>query len=380
MINEDILNLLDNDGKLLYVLKMLGPLRFEEIVNVMNPYETFQEERQKKRGRKPKNVEKEDLWKGGLGHRSRHQMSRGTVSRHLKRLKDPNINYVTQISELDQETMRNVQKYTLTPRGRGFINKIIKEEDSPVRPDLYGMIYHKITEFYKERGFEKQTTLTDIINMIGRIDQEKFFRLPQTDDMYNTLFFIFQNMLEKSINKDSLSFFELDNFSQTYNVSKKQIEANLEKILEADLGYYQIDWENTYLFFQKKDPIGSIIFSYIQNSIESEIIKRSLDVKNLRDFKDIAKDVSENLVDSNLIRPHLQLYLQRFLNCLLILYTIDRGLTRTELVEFWPEFKKLLSKKEGIDLSITIFGPATEYRKLEELTKFIPLPQTDSEA
>ncbi len=370
MINEDLLSILDNDGKLLYALKVAGPLRFEEIVSIMNPYEKYQLENPIKNAQKSKNKENK---KGNsslgrsksLGYRRKHFMSRGTISRHLKSLKQPNINYITQVSQLERNTLRNVQKYTLTPRGRGFINQLIKQEEPSVRPDLFGMIYRKITDFFKSRGFEESLYLPRIINMIARIDQAKFFKLPQTDEMYYTWLFIFQNTLEYSIDSDNLLYFELDNFSQTYKVSKIQILANLEKILEAELGYYRMKWKEDMLFFQKEDQFGVLLFNLIQNAIESEIIKTTLELGNRETFQRLALAISERLINLRFLRPHLKKSAQKLVFALLVLAALNRGLNRTDLIDYWPEFNDLLSFPRGIELSKTIFGITTEFRKIQ---------------
>ncbi len=125
MLNEDVLRLLDNDGKLLYLLFEMGPQRFEEIVDFLNPFEKL--EKSKSPNSSPSKGKKTTQKKN-----PKYFMSRGTISKRLKYLKDPSRKFIDQFSEMDPLTNRNVQKYQITDKGKAFLTQLIKTEQISV--------------------------------------------------------------------------------------------------------------------------------------------------------------------------------------------------------------------------------------------------------
>ena len=363
MIREDVLKFLDNPGKLLYLLREEGSMQFKDFISILNPYESYNKEVP---ATSPHNVPK---WKKG-SVRPLQFMSRGTIAKHLRDLKAPRLGYITQLAEYEEVKDRTVMKYTLTPQGQMYINSILKEEESPVRPDQFGLIYNSITSFFQERGLDEETNLPRIITMIARIDQAKFFKLPQTSDLFNTLFYIFQNMLEFSLDEGKLYFINLDIFCEAYNLSKIAILYNLELILKAELGFYRVPWENQ-LFFQKRDLIGGVLFNLIQNALEPELIRKSLCITPAPTFSSMAETIGKRLVQLQLIRPQLQLAFQVLGESLLIVTGLDRGFTRMDIADYWPPFHDLLQDKNGLDFTKKLFRPISEYEKITLLQKFL---------
>lgn len=176
MINEDILRILDTNGKLLYLLLEEGSQRFEEIVETLNPFEKMKKYKPNPNSKLPKSQTQT------APHTNpKVFMSRGTISKRLKYLKDPNRKYIEQISELDVTTNRTILKYQITATGKAFLTQLIRTEQVSVRPDQFEPIYAHITEFFQRIGVDPDLYLPQLIKMIARIDPAKLFQLPQTD-------------------------------------------------------------------------------------------------------------------------------------------------------------------------------------------------------
>lgn len=372
MLNEDILRLLDNNGKLLYLLMEEGALRFEEIVQMLNPNEKLQRDLAKFKA-KPVPENQKNI---PLKNKPRHFMSRGTIAKHLKYLRDPARKYITQESELDPQTQRNTLKYIITDIGKAYLTQLIKTEQMPVRPDQFGLFYQHITDFFMNKiGLEEDLYLPQVIAMVARIDQMRFFQLPQTDELFYALFYIFQNTLELSIGADKVKFLDKIRFCEISKLSKAQIDYNVEKILIADLGFCRFPWrendkmDEVDLFIHRNDLIGAVIFNQIQNEIEREIVKRSIKLNEITLFQDMALKIIETLMQLRLIRPSLKDAIQFFIEILLINGSINRGFTRIDIAEYWPPLNALLRRPDGIDLTKKIFGRTTDFEKYQAIEK-----------
>jgi hypothetical protein len=364
MLNDNITQLLDNNGILLYLLREKGQMRFNEIVNVLDPYEKLQGKPSPKKSSKQTGVPGPI---GGLTSKfkPRRLMSRGTINKRLKFLKNPIRHYVEQVSEMDSVTLRSIQKYQLTQTGRAHINQILRDEEISVRPDQFGIFYQSIMDFFQKRGFDQDLYLPRVINMIARIDSVKFFQLQQTDELMYTFLFIFQNMLEYRDEKLGLLFFELDKFCEHYSVSQVDIQYHLKKIKNAELGFYTLNWDDNLLFFQRNDIIGAVLFNLIKNALEVEIIKKSLHLKEDNTFDTVAKSITDRMIQLNLIRPRIEASFKLFVKSMLIVTAIERGLSRFDLVEFWPLFNDLLNSKNGITITEQLFGTRSEIEKID---------------
>ncbi len=226
------------------------------------------------------------------------------------------------------------------------------------------MMYAHITDFFQRIGIDQELYLPQIIKMIARIDPSKFFQLDQTDDTFYALFYLFQNMLEFSF--EGLKYFDRELFIETYHLSDAQLTYNLEKIMKADLGFYRISWESD-LFFQQDDLIGGVVFNLIRNAIEAEIVKRSLKIPTESSIESIANEIGEKMIQLQLIRVVIKKAFIRFIEVLTIKFAIDRGFTRVDIAEYWPDLNKLLLDKEGIDITKEIFGVSTNFERIQAI-------------
>ena len=52
---------------------------------------------------------------------------------------------------------------------------------------------------------------------------------------------------------------------------------------------------------------------------------------------------------------------------LTIKFAIDRGFTRVDIAEYWPDLNKLLLDKEGIDITKEIFGVSTNFERIQAI-------------
>jgi DNA-binding PadR family transcriptional regulator len=353
MIKRKILDLLGYDGKILYLLKEKGTMRFKELLAVCDPTDSGMRE---KKGIK--------------------LMTRGTLGKYLKVLKKQE--YIIQIAGQEKD-LRTFSKYEITKSGIEHLQQIlaINEEDIPkateeevVRPDYFQLFYNPITQFFQKIGVEQEQYLPQLIRMVARIKPQYFFKLPQSDEFYYTLFYLYQNMLEFSLGKARFFFLGLDAFCDTYGVTKIQVQYHLEKLLNEDLGFYQINWEQP-LFFQREDLIGGILLNLIQNELEADIVKKSLKLPDRADFHYMAENIIQQLIDLKLLWHGIRDAFQIFTEALLILKAIQRGYTRLDFMEDWPPFRRMLTTTQGIELSKKIFSALSEYKKLDLLQTFI---------
>lgn len=353
LIKRKILDLLDYDGKILYLLKEKGTMRFKDLVLICDPTEG-----------------------GSSDKKGMKLMTRGTLGKYLKILKKQA--YISQIV-FQENDFRSHSKYEITKSGSEHLQQIlaINEEDlssdkdtETVRPDYFQLFYNPITVFFQKIGVEQEQYLPQLIRMIARINPQFFFKLPQSDEFYYMLFYLYQNMLEFSIGKARFFFIGLDAFCDTYGVTKIQVQYHMEKLLEQDLGFYLIKWEHA-LFFQRDDLIGGILFNLIQNELEADIVKKSLKLPDRADFHYMAENIVQQMLDLKLLWHGIREAFQIFTEALLILKAIQRGYTRLDFMEDWPPFRRMLTSTQGIELSKNIFSTIPEYKKLDLLQIYI---------
>ena len=352
MLKQEVLHLLDNNGKILYILLELGSLRFEEIVQVLSPMDPM--------------------------HRSvksdykRNHMSRATIAKHLNYLKDDSHKFITIYAEIDPLTKRNIQKYAITETGKAYLMQLTRSERVSLQPHQFEIFYSKITAFFQQIGVDQELYLPRIIKMIARIDQTKFFDLPQTQELYYTLLYIFQNLLENSLGTLRIMYFDLPYFCQTYKISSIQIQYNLEKLLNPDIGFYRIPWHSD-LFFHRHDLIGGMLFHLIRNELEGLIVERSLGINELQSFNKIADGILNTLEQLQLVKPSTCPDFKNVVVILLIDMAIELGFTQIEIAAYWKDLQKIGKTTEGIEYFKVIFGYSSSRERIHALNQAFKL-------
>jgi DNA-binding PadR family transcriptional regulator len=373
VIQRRILDLLNYDGKLLYILKEKGGLRYDELMKVCDPTE-----------KSPK--------------KSKYKlMTRGTMNKYLKSLKS---NGYVQTSQAVDSQYTTITKYEITAAGQEFLRQKLsmdQPEDSAllaktVSPNYFELFYEPITKFFRKINLEETQVLPGLIRMVARIDPNKFMVLPQSNDFYYTFLYIYHNMLEFSLGTDQLLYFGLLPFCEFYNASQSEIEHYVNMLLKLDVGFYAVRWKHSIpisvhennpnspnpaqyvedlLFFQRDDLIGAVVFNLIQNALEEEVVKRSFEDQQPTDFKDHARQITERLISLNLIRSGLRAAFELLIEALCVLRAIARGFTPIDLPNNWQIYRDFGNSSKRADLTNLIFGSGGEYEKLLSLEEII---------
>jgi DNA-binding MarR family transcriptional regulator len=321
----------DNDRRILFILRNLGPQRFTSLVKYSN-------------------------------------LSRSTVSKYLnfhRRNNNIEKRFIT-----DKITNKQYQGYVITDKGIEKLGEAplkLKEEFFMINElkENVDKLTNLIT-FYREIGVV-DSFIFHIVKIISKIG-DNFFEIQQDKDLYLSLFYVFYNSILGQgafakkywrINEDDESNdlkrfsgykLNLDQFCEVYNVAPEAINylARL-KLITDELGFYLIKRENDDFFFHEDDLLGTTTLRLIKDRLIDEIIYlESGYYKELYNLDKMARDISIQLKEMGLIWDAIQLQFELLILNLIIKNAIDMGFLETDRVKFL----EIVSKSSKIQKSI----------------------------
>ncbi len=368
----DILKELDNDKRVLFILKNLGPQKFTRLGELC-------------------------------------KLSRSTVSKYLK-------------SHLDQRNIekkiysdKNIQetRYFITQKGE---TKLTEEGYGAQENLFYINELHEnlsklspLIEFYKEIGVPESLCF-HIIQIILKIG-EKFFLIEQNRDLYYTLLYMFYNSIlgqdifaykywkleadllkdkeglseditisegefkeEKDIKSIDLSKFSgyklnKSQFIELCHLKSYQLDYFIDKLMQNNLGFFMFirekDGDEDSFFFHEKDIIGTTTMRLIKDRILEEFINQNLvGEKSINELDKIAEEVADELKIMGLIWQEIQEEFEMLIEKLFIKTARDFGIAKNNLKNLIVTSDKLIKSKEGINSLINIINGSDNYEDI----------------
>ena len=323
-------NIEDNNSRILYLLRNLGPQRFTNLVEYSG-------------------------------------LSRSTVSKYLKfHMKHNNIdkNFFQNESKNTQE-----QCYFITELGIEKLN----EEPSKIKELYYfnelNRSISKLTDlidFYKKIGIE-ESLIFQILKIILNIG-ENFFLIEQNPDLYLTLFYMFFNSVLTQDYK-----FELKAFCSHYNIKSVKIEFYVDKLMSSNLGFFMFARGDDMFFFHEEDILGTITLRLIKDRLLEELIHiNRRGYKKIYDLDNIAEEISEKLLEMDLIWDRIKLPFEMLIEKIIIKTAKDMGISKIFLKDLAIQSEKLSKSQEGINSLIKIIEGSKNYEDLN----IISIPKT----
>ncbi len=309
---------LDNDKRILFILKNLGPQRF-------------------------------------MGLEKYCGVSRSTLSKYLKlHLEQKRLEKGVYTTDKGQET-----RYFITKRGEEKLHEEdIKEGESlffinELKDNLEKIM--DLIDFYKEIGVD-DTIISPIVNIVLKIG-DKFFELSQNRDLYLTLFYIinYNSILTPDYKLNLIQFCEV------YDIDEVEIRYFIRKIMSKDLGFFMFVRGNDVFFFHEKDLLGTMTLRLVKDHLIEEIIHPYVveEEKEMYDLDKEAEKITEHIKAMGLIWEAVKEQFEILIKKLIIKTAVDMGISRTTLTDLViqsekisksPEFKKsLINIIEGSD-------------------------------
>jgi len=322
-------NIEDNNRRILFILRNLGPQRFTNLIKYSN-------------------------------------LSRSTVSKYLNvHRKQKN---VEQRLITDKQTNKQYQGYVITEKG---IEKL-GEEPLKLKDELF-IVYElkenvrkleDLIDFYKEISVE-DPFIIHIIRIISKIG-DNFFELQQDRDLYLSLFYIFYNSIlgqgafarkywhldESNSQKFAGYKLSLDQFCELYNVSREAVNYLARfKLIKKEFGFYLIKREHNDFFFHEEDLVGTTTLRIIKDKLIDEIINLQEGIyEMIYDLDIMAEEITNQLKEMGLIWDAIQDQFQLLVLNLIIKNAIEMGfldIEREKLLEGITQSKKLQMSDEG---------------------------------
>ncbi|MBA7638473.1 hypothetical protein ES703_46129 [subsurface metagenome] len=350
----------DNNRRILFILRNLGPQRFTNLVKYSN-------------------------------------LSRSTVSKYLTLHKK--YENIEQRTITDKLTNNQYQGYVITDRG---IEKL-GEEPLKLKEELFMINELKrnvkkldnLITFYKEIGVV-DSFIFHIVKIVSKIG-DNFFEIQQDRDLYLSLFYVFYNSIlgqgafarrywrvdEKDETNELQKFsgykLNLDQFCEIYNVAPEAINylARL-KLITNELGASLIKRENDDFFFHEEDLLGTTTLRMIKDRLIDEIIHfESGYYTELYNLDRMAKEISIQLKEMGLIWDAIQKQFELLILNLIIKNAIDMGFLETDrkkFLEIVSQSKKLPKSVEGKRLKQNIL----EGTKIQESFNIITVLESES--
>lgn len=329
----------DNDRRVLFILRNLGPQRFTNMVKYSN-------------------------------------LSRSTVSKYLTSHKEDG--YIEQRIITDKKTNKQYQGYFITDKG---IEKL-GEAPLKLKEELFMINELKqnvrklenLITFYKEIGIV-DSFIFHIVKIVSKIG-DNFFDIQQDRDLYLSLFYVFYNSIlgqgafarkywgfdeENATDRFSGYKLNLDQFCELYNVASEAINylARL-KLITNKLGFFLIKRENDDFFFHEEDLLGTTSLRMIKDRLIDEIIHfESGYYTEFSNLDGMAREISIQLKEMGLIWDAIQKQFELLILNLIIKNAIDMGFLETDRKKFLEtvsQSKKLLKSVEGRKLKQNILA------------------------
>ena len=337
----------DNDRRILFILRNLGPQRFSNLLKYSN-------------------------------------LSRSTVSKYLD-LHQEN-SYIEQKLITDKSTNKQYRGYVITEKG---IEKL-GEKPLKLKEELFMINELKknvkelenLIAFYKEIGVD-DSFIFHIIRIVSKIG-DNFFKIQQDRDLYLALFYVFYNSIlgqgafakkywrfdettveHPEFNEDFPGYkLNLDQFCEIYKIAPEAINylARL-KLMTNELGFYLIKRENDDFFFHEDDLLGTTTLRLIKDRLIEEIIYiESKFHTELYELDKMANEIANQLKEMGLIWDAIQEPFELLILNLIVRNAINMGFLETDrekLMESVLESRRITKSVEGKKLKNSILRGLT---------------------
>ena len=321
-----------NDIRILYLLRNLGPLRFTNIIEYSG-------------------------------------LSRSTVSKYIK--------FHTSKNNVEKRIYRNPskniqeQRYFITDLGTEKLGEEnIGYDESIYFSEINDLISNlsELKNFYKEISVE-ESIITDITRNIINMGENYFF-IEQNRDLYLTLFYIFNNSV---LTRDFK--FEITEFCKHYNVKKLRIDFYVDRLLSSDLGVYMFSRGEDRFFFHREDVLGVTTIRLIKDNLINEIVELSITEDNMisdLDLDKLSEDIIKKLLEMELIWDvnesqgisGIKEPFEMLVEKMIIKYALEMGLPKTSLMDIALQSKKLLKAEGGKNSLYNIINNSERYEDL----------------
>ncbi|MHA1473208.1 MAG: hypothetical protein ACTSQW_08940, partial [Promethearchaeota archaeon] len=318
-----------NDMRVLYLLRNLGPLRFTNIIEYSG-------------------------------------LSRSTVSKYIKFHLSKN-NIEKNIYRNPSKTIQE-QRYFITDLGTEKLGEdYISYDESIVFSEVNELISNlsELKSFYKEISVA-DSIITDIARIII-IMGESYFYIEQNRDLYLTLFYIYNNSV---LTRDFK--FEITEFCKHYNVKKLRIDFYVDRLLSSDLGLYMFSRGEDKFFFHREDVLGVTTIRLIKDNLINEIVELNIKEEKMisdLDLDKLAEEITEKLLKMELIWDvnesqkirGIKEPFEMLIEKMIIKYALEIGIPKTSLMDIALQSKKLLKAEGGKNSLYNIINNSERY-------------------
>ena len=321
-----------NDMRILYLLRNLGPLRFTNIIEYSG-------------------------------------LSRSTVSKYMKfHLSKNNVE-----KKIYKNPSKNIQeqRYFITDLGTEKLGEdYISYDESIYFSEINDLISNlsELKNFYKEISVA-DSIITDITRNIINMG-ENYFLIEQNRDLYLTLFYLYNNSV---LTRDFK--FEITEFCKHYNVKKIRIDFYVDRLLSSDLGIYMFSRGEDKFFFHREDVLGVSSIRLIKDNLINEIVELSISEENAisdLDIDKLAEDITEKLLKMELIWDKnesqgirgIKEPFEMLIEKMIIKYALEMGIPKTTLMDIALQSKKLLKAEGGKNALYNIINNSERYEDL----------------
>jgi DNA-binding Lrp family transcriptional regulator len=321
-----------NDLRILYLLRNLGPLRFTNIIEYSG-------------------------------------LSRSTVSKYIK--------FHLSKNKIEKKIYRNPskniqeQRYFITDLGTEKLGEdYISYDESIYFSEINDLISNlsELKTFYKEISVA-DSIITDITRIIINMG-ENYFLIEQNRDLYLTLFYIYNNSV---LTRDFK--FEITEFCKHYNVKKLRIDFYVDRLLSSDLGLYMFSRGEDKFFFHREDVLGVVTIRLIKDNLINEIVELSISEEKMisdLDLDKIAVDITKKLLQMELIWDMnesqgisgIKEPFEMLVEKMIIKYALEIGIPKTSLMDIALQSKKLLKAEGGKNSLYNIINNSERYEDL----------------
>ena len=321
-----------NDLRILYLLRNLGPLRFTNIIEYSG-------------------------------------LSRSTVSKYIKfHLSKNNIE-----KKIYKNPSKNIQeqRYFITDLGTEKLSEdYIGYDGSIYYSEINDLISNlsELKNFYNEISVA-DSIITDITRNIINMGENYFF-IEQNRDLYLTLFYIYNNSV---LTRDFK--FEITEFCKHYNVKKLRIDFYVDRLLSSDLGLYMFSRGEDKFFFHREDVLGVSTIRLIKDNLINEIVELNIAEEKMisdLDLDKLAEDITEKLLEMELIWDMnesqeisgIKEPFEMLVEKMIIKYALEMGIPKTSLMDIALQSKKLLKAEGGKNTLYNIINNSERYEDL----------------
>jgi len=327
-VKKKILDLtkgLDNDKRVLFILKNLGPQRFVELENYCD-------------------------------------ISRSTVSKYVKlHVEQKNVEKRIYTDKNVSET-----RYFITKRGETELNEDMGDEGelfyiNELNENLVRL--SDLVDFYRVINLD-ETIIFQIVRIVLKIG-EKFFLLDQNRELYLTLFYIvnYNSILTPDYKLN------IDQFCEFYDVKNLYINYYVDKIMSSNLGFYMFVRGKDTFFFHGEDLLGTTTLRLVKDHLIEEMIHINLiGEKKFYDLDEESKKLTEKLKEMRLIWDAIKEQFEILIKKLIIKMAIEMGVSKTFLTDLVVQSEKLLESREEQKTLLNIIEGSERFEDLNIVT------------